>query len=260
VTVSGNFMTTSQYIRTTLKDFSPTSQKINLTNANIGISTRVFKAKDHNGNKFKAFDFSERIMLEVAAKTSLLFAINLPNYIFSATNLQAPNIYIKHPKDKNVLSCVDFIKQEIKDINLRNNEAIFVYANAIQLLLDNSRGLIKEIKLLQQIKLIIEHNFPGSIDIIDTSKIPKDFKNLLPFIKEWAISDDQERSDKIRRTSKAKLQKLRDAIGPKLNLIDKYLDTFKNKSMHYEATLIGDLGVLGAELNLKGKVHSENYR
>jgi len=246
-------MTTSQYIRTTLKDFSPTSQKINLSNANVGISTRLFKAKDHDGNKFKAYDFSDRIMLEVAANTSLLFAINLPNYIFGATNRQEPNIYINHPKDKNVMFCVDFIRQEIKDINLRSNEAIFVYSNAIQLLLDKARGLIKEIKLLQQIKLIIEHNFPGAIAIIDISKIPEDFKNLLPFIKEWAISDDQERSDKIKRTSKAKLQKLRDTIGPKLNLIDKYLDTFENKPMHYEATLIGNLGELGAELKLNGK-------
>ena len=243
-------MTTSTYIRTTLKDFSLTSQKINLSNANIGISTRLFKAKDHNGNKFKAYDFSDRIMLEVAANTSLLFAINLPNYVFSATNLQAPNIYIKLPKDKNIFSCVDFIKLEIKDINLRNNEGIFIYANAIQLLLDKSRGLIKENNSLQQIKLIIEHNFPGQTDIIHVSKIPEDFKNLLPFIKEWSISDDQERSDKIKRTSKAKLQKLLDAIEPKLDLIDKYLDTFKNKPMHYEATLIGNLGELAAELNL----------
>ena len=252
-------MTTSQYIRTTLKDFSLTSQKINLSDANIGISTRLFKAKDHNGNKFKAYDFSDRIMLEVAANTSLLFAINLPNYVFSATNLQAPNIYVKHPKDKNILSCVDSIKQEIKDINLRNNEAIFIYANAIQLLLDKSRGLIKENNSLQQIKLIIEHNFPGQTDIIDVTKIPEDFKNLLPFIKEWAISDDQERSDKIKRTSKAKLQKLLDAIEPKLDLIDKYLDTFRNKPMHYEATLIENLGELAAELNLNEKI-CKNYR
>ena len=252
-------MTTSTYIRTTLKDFSLTSQKINLSNANIGISTRLFKAKDHNGNKFKAYDFSDRIMLEVAANTSLLFAINLPNYVFSATNLQAPNIYIKLPKDKNIFSCVDFIKLEIKDINLRNNEGIFIYANAIQLLLDKSRGLIKENNSLQQIKLIIEHNFPGQTDIIDVSKIPEDFKNLLPFIKEWSISDDQERSDKIKRTSKAKLQKLLDAIEPKLDLIDKYLDTFKNKPMHYEATLIGNLGELAAELNLNEKI-CKNYR
>ena len=252
-------MTTSQYIRTTFKDFSLTSQKINLSDANIGISTRLFKAKDHNGNKFKAYDFSDRIMLEVAANTSLLFAINLPNYVFSATNLQAPNIYVKHPKDKNILSCVDFIKQEIKDINLRNNEAIFIYANAIQLLLDKSRGLIKENNSLQQIKLIIEHNFPSQTDIIDVTKIPEDFKNLLPFIKEWAISDDQERSDKIKRTSKAKLQKLLDAIEPKLDLIDKYLNTFRNKSMHYEATLIGNLGELASELNLNEKI-CKNYR
>lgn len=253
-------MTTSQYIRTTLKDFSPTSQKINLTNANVGVSARLFKAKDHDGNKFKAYDFSERIMLEVAANTTLLFAMNLPNHIFLATNLQKPNIYIQHPRDENVLSCVDLIKQEIKDLNLSSNEAVFVYGNAIQLLLDKSRGLIKEIKLLQQIKLIVEHNFPGSIAIIDYSKIPEDFKKLLPFIKEWAISDDQERSDKIKRTSKAKLQKLRDTIGPKLDLIDKYLDTFKNKPMHHEATLIGDLGELGAELNLNEKALSKKYR
>ena len=252
-------MTTSQYIRTTLKDFSLTSQKINLSDANIDISTRLFKAKDYSGNKFKAYEFSERIMLEVAANTSLLYAFNLPNHTFLADNLQEPNIYVRHPDDKDVLSNVDLIKVEIKYINLRYNEAIFVYANVINLLLDKSRRLIKEINSLQQIKLIIEHNFPGQTDIIDVSKIPEDFKNLLTFIKEWAISDDQERSDKIKRTSKAKLQKLLDAIEPKLDLIDKYLDTFKNKPMHYEATLIGNLGELAAELNLNEKI-CKNYR
>ena len=184
----------------------------------------------------------------------------MPNYTFSANNLQEPNIYVKHPNDKDALSCVDLIKQEIKDINLKYNEAIFVYANKIKLLLDKQRGLIREINSLQQIKLIIENNFPGPTDVIDVSKIPEDFKTLLPYIKEWAISDDQERSDKVKKTSKAKLQKLLDTIGPKLGLIDKYLDTFRNTPMPYEATLIGNLGELAAELNLNEKLHSKNYR
>ncbi|MFT3935097.1 MAG: hypothetical protein QM726_15830 [Chitinophagaceae bacterium] len=216
---------------------------------NAGVSTRVFKIQDDEKTKFKIYDFSDRIMLEVSTNISMLFSINKPYIIFSANKRIGKNIYIEKSEEK-VLVCVDLIQDEVDSLNLKNNEAIFVCGNAIQILLDKTRTLVPEIKLLKQIKSIIELHFPGKEETFDPSIIPENLKDLIPLIKEWAIPDDQDRSDKVEKTSKVKLLKLFNIIEPKLDIIDAYLDSFEDKPMTHEAMLIGNLGELGAELRL----------
>ena len=126
-------MTTEEYIRILTKEFRPTSQKIDLYDWNIqDTSTRVFKIKDNEGNKFKLFAFTSRLRIELPVKTSLLFAINLPDNICLANKLlnHSPEnykIYTDQSNDKSILICIDIIKQDLKDLKLETNEGLFVY-------------------------------------------------------------------------------------------------------------------------------------
>ncbi|MDI3321307.1 hypothetical protein [Pinibacter soli] len=244
-------MTISEHIKNSTKQFKPTSQKINLYDPNVrNTCTRFFKIKDEKGNGFKLYDFSDRIMLETKVKTSLLFAINQPENICLANELLERNIYTNHSNDNSVLSCVDLIQQDIQEIQLQKNEALFVYRNVIKLLVDKARQLIPEIEFLQKIKLVIEDKFPDSVEIIDTSKIPKDLRDLVPYFEEWAISDDLERDEKIKKSSKSKLQKVVDIVNSKIKFVNNYLDSFGDEALPYEATLIMNLAELVAELTL----------
>lgn len=244
-------MTTSEHIKNSIKQFRPTSQKINLYDPNVrSTSTRLFKIKDDKGNSFKLYDFSDRIMLETKVKTALLFSVNQPDNICLANELLESNIYTDHSNDSLVLACVNLIRQDIQKIQLQKNEGLFVYGNAIQLLVDKTRQLNLEIEFLQKIKPIIEDKFPDTVEVIDASKIPKGLQDLVPYLKEWAISDDSERDEKIKKTSKPKLQKVIDSVNPKMDLINNYLDSFKDEAIPYEATLIMSLAELVAELKL----------
>jgi hypothetical protein len=244
-------MTTSEHIKNSLKKFAPTSQKINLYNYNVGtISTRLFRITDKTGNKFKLFDFVDSIMIQTPVKVSVHFAINRPDLICSADKILKDNIYTRGLNDNLVLSCVELIKRDIQKLELGKNEAVFVFGNAVELLVDKTRQLVPEISYLQRIKSTIESKFPEIPEVIDQAKIPKDLQDLLPLLEEWAISDDSERDEKIKESSKSKLKKLFSIVNPKMELIDEYLDNFKDEPMPYEATLIMSLGELVSELAL----------
>ena len=249
--VSDNFMTTSEHIKTSLKKYKLANQKINHYNYNVHrTSLRLFKFKDEKGNRFKVYDFSDKIMVETKLQSSIHFAINQPDLICSANTLLENNIYTGNTNNSSVLVCVDLIKQDIQEIRLQKSEGLFVYSNAIQLLVDKSRELISEIAFLQKIKSIIEDKFPSTPEIVDNTKVPNDLQELIPLLKEWAISDDSERDEKIKISSKAKLQKVIDIVNPKMTLIDDYLDTFGDEPVPHEATLIMSLAELVAELTI----------
>jgi hypothetical protein len=248
-------METAAHIKNTLKDFRPASQKIDLFDPNLrDNSTRVFKLKHKDGQKFKVYAFTERITIEIKIATSLHFSVNLPDNICLANKLLKNDyglkLFCNHSQDIAILSCIGLINTDIQNLRLKSNEGLFIYKNGIQLVVDKSRELIQEILTVQKISKILECIFPDSPETIDTSKIPGNLLDLIPILYEWAISDDVEREEKISKSSKGKLKKLVDIVNPKMEVINNYLDSFKSEPLSYEATLIGNLAELVSELSL----------
>lgn len=249
-------MTTAEQIKILTKEFRPTSQKINIFDPNIqDTSTKFFKINDKEGNTFKLFAFSDRIKIETPLKTLLLFAINLPDIVCLANKIlsngsDTNKVYTDQSNDNSVLNCIKLIEQDLQDLGLETNEGLFIYRNVIQLTINKTRQLIPEISTLLKIKSKIEHRFPENPETVDVSKIPADLHDLIPILVEWAISDDLERDEKIKQSSKAKLKKVIDIVNPKINLINNYLNNFKDEPLPYEAILIGNLAELVSELTL----------
>ncbi len=247
---------TTGRVKALMKAFHPSSHKINLFNPSVNDdSDRYFKIKDKDGSRLKLYAFPKQILLEVPVKTSMSFGVNKSDKICffdkMAGNSKIPfKIFVNRKPGNGPLACLDLIGPHIQQLGLKKSEGLFIYPNCINLAMDNDREIIPELLLLKKIKKIIEKHFPGSKEEIDTSKIPVIFSDLVPLLDEWAISDDLEREEKLRRLSKSKQKKLVDLVGPKLNAIDDWLNSFKKEPMPHEATLIGDLAGLVAELKI----------
>jgi hypothetical protein len=75
-------MTKEQEIRNKVKMFRPKGQEVNLFDPNLNDkSTRLFKFKDDQDNKFKIWVFTYTVKLETPLTTSLLFSINFPDKV-----------------------------------------------------------------------------------------------------------------------------------------------------------------------------------
>lgn len=61
---------------------------------------------------------------------------------------------------------------------------------------------------------------------IHSDAVPAGLQPLLPLVAKWAISDDEERTKKVRRCAKSTLQRLVTAVVPLLPAINQYLSGF----------------------------------
>jgi hypothetical protein len=82
---------------------------------------------------------------------------------------------------------------------------------------------------------------------VDLTELPAEFHDLIPLIREWAISDDGDRDGKMQATSDAELRALADAVHPRFDAINAYLD----QNDHLEvATYLGTLAEAAVEAGM----------
>lgn len=80
--------------------------------------------------------------------------------------------------------------------------------------------------------------------------MPANFIKFIPLIKQWAIYDDSDRSDKITRTSTKKLIHLFSSVNSDFNAINQYLDSYKRQPLPEHAILLGILAECATEAQL----------
>jgi hypothetical protein len=171
-------MTTVQDIRNKVKMFRPTSQEVNLFDPNLNdYSTRLFKFKDDQENRFKIWVFTDTLKLETPLTTSLLFSINFPDKVCLAKKLLFEEsgigkIFTNDSKDDQVKLCIKLLNDDLKSLDFDYNEGLTVYRNALQVTLKQDRQLLPEIEIFKKIKSLIEHNFPDETDEIALSDLP----------------------------------------------------------------------------------------
>jgi hypothetical protein len=84
----------------------------------------------------------------------------------------------------------------------------------------------------------------------DFSDLPRQFRGLVGLINKWADSDDQERADRLARTSRERLEGLVNQVAPHFASIDAYLDRFRDGAVSESAAALGRLAECAAEAQL----------
>ena len=99
--------------------------------------------------------------------------------------------------------------------------------------------------------LPLDNGMPANFD-----DLPDNLKKLIPLMKRWAISDDSDRADRIKKASSATLTRLLQAVSPDFDAINHYLDAFGNKPLPEHAILLGALAEYAteAQLTLKARL------
>lgn len=252
--VGCDFMTTEQEIRNKVKIFRPTSQEVNLFDHNLNDkSTRLFKFKDDQDNRFKIWVFTDTVKLETPLTTSLLFSINFPDKVCLAKKLLLKEsgigkIFTNNSKDDQVKLCIKLLNDDLKSLNFDFNEGLTVYRNALQLTLKQDRQLLPEIEIFKKIKSLIEQNFPDEADEIDFSDLPTELRQILMKFEAFAISDDFERDEKIQTFTKKQRTDFIETLEPKLEKINSFLNTFSHKPLTEGAIRLQSLAELLIEL------------
>lgn len=247
-------MTTKQEIRNKVKIFRPTSQEVNLFDPNLNDkSTRLFKFKDDQDNRFKIWVFTDTVKLETHLTTSLLFSINFPDKVCLAKKLLVEEsgvgkIFTNNSKDDQVKLCIKLLNDDLKSLDFDFNEGLTVYKNALQLTLKQDRQLLPELEIFKKIKSLIEQNFPDETDEIDFSDLPTELRQILMKFGAFAISDDFERDEKIQTLTKKQRTDFIETLEPKLEKINSFLNTFSDKPLTEGAIRLQSLAELLIEL------------
>lgn len=224
----------------------------------------VFKYKDR---RFHMRIYDEDISIETNTKVSVAFAINIPDKVGSIDikycSLSKTKIYISSYRlfDKILLEdirkCIELIKDYLQRFDFQRsflfgaNGGLFVFCNCVELALRESSEIFPAIDILLEMLPVIEENFPDKPDDIDANAIPEELRDLIPLLNEWAISDDQEREEKVDETSEETLTHLANLVTPKLDAINRYLDSFGDEPLSEEATMFASLAELVCELQLR---------
>jgi hypothetical protein len=247
-------MTTEQEIRNKVKIFRPTSQEVNLFDPNLNDkSTRLFKFKDDQDNRFKIWVFTDTVKLETPLTTSLLFSINFPDKVCLAKKILLEEsgigkIFTNNSKDDKIKLCIKLLNDDLKSLNFDFNEGLTVYRNSLQLTLKQDRQMLPEIEIFKKIKSLIELNFPDEIEEIDFSDLPTDLRQILMKFGSLAISDDFERDEKIKSLTKKQRTDFIETLEPILENINSFLDTFSDKPLTEGAIGLQSLAILLIEL------------
>lgn len=95
--------------------------------------------------------------------------------------------------------------------------------------------------------------------LINFEGMPDRFNLLIPWIKRWAISDDNERSKKSKKATSKDLTRLVQAVSPYFMDINKYLESFDQRPLPEFAILLGNLAECAAEASiiLKARVRPD---
>lgn len=142
--------------------------------------------------------------------------------------------------------------QLINALNLRPGESLHFFTNAITLYLIRpveSRAAAA----IDGLITLTEGAEDSQVEELDSSKLPERFRHFLPLIKQWAKDDDLEREELVRGSSKAELKLLVKQVGPDLEAVDSYLDSFGALALSPEAAALGRL----AECVLEAKQYLE---
>jgi hypothetical protein len=118
------------------------------------------------------------------------------------------------------------LRQALNDLQLKEKESLHLYADDIVWYLQ--RSSVREITSAVEVTCCLAEQPPAGNEGqgIDVAVLPSKFKALNSYLRKWAVTDDEERSELLEKASRVTLERLVKSVAPHLSSIDEYLDTF----------------------------------
>lgn len=130
-------------------------------------------------------------------------------------------------------------------------EEVYISQRLVQVLIDNPTAQ----RVMTIIDAVIRSMPHEPEERVPAGDFPYALRPLIPLAEKWAISDDEERSRKLRRCAPSTRRKLVNAVKPLMPAINQFLDSF-GKDPPEEACALGDFAqaAMEAESFLKGEI------
>jgi len=132
-------------------------------------------------------------------------------------------------------------------LNLQPDEYVHFYQNAVEASVLPESAVPDLVVRLEAIVAKLPADKPEGI-IEGIEQLPPRLRELAPLFADWAISDDQERTQKIEHANQRRLRKVRAAVEPLLPEINNYLNSFGSEPLTPAAMHLGDLAQAIAEI------------
>jgi hypothetical protein len=144
----------------------------------------------------------------------------------------------------------DVLARALERLGTADDESLVIYSNQIKVRFvppsfERVLGAIDTILDLIPEAEIVEKR--------DYSDLPPEFAPLLPLLAVWDLSDDAERWQKMKRSSKATQKRLIETVIPLMAKISGYLDSFNGGLMSDSASALDSLAQAAMEANVSLK-------
>ena len=136
------------------------------------------------------------------------------------------------------------LAQVLQRVGTAENESLTIYSNQIKVRL-LTPGFERALNTIDTILDLIPES-----DLVEKrgySDLPPEFSPLLPLLKVWDVSDDEERWSKVKRSSKVTRKKLIATVRPFMAGISAYLDSFDDRQLSDSASALDSLAQAAME-------------
>jgi hypothetical protein len=174
---------------------------------------------------------------------------------FLEVNAKNYGIYsLVEPLDAQMRSFLDrdVLARVLERVGIADGESVVVYSNQIKarLVTPSFERVLDTIDTI--LDLIPESEI---VEKRDYSDLPPELAPLLPLLAVWDRSDDEDRWQKVKRSSKASRKRLIETVYPFMAKISTYLDSFNGRQMSDSASALDSLAqaAMEADVSLKPK-------
>jgi hypothetical protein len=141
------------------------------------------------------------------------------------------------------------VRKAIDRLDLGPHDSLHVYANGLTVYvrpgsIERVAGVVAGVASLAKILKLKET--PAT----PFSDLPEKFRPLIRLIRTWSNSDDLERSERMEKAPRQRLQRLVDEVEPHFRSINAYLDSFTDDALSESAAALGMLAEAAAEARL----------
>lgn len=244
-----------------LREFARTNRlrvtRCNIHNPNVGEPALLQVRFSQSGRRVSLRAAASLLELEFRCPDRQFgFAINRPDRI-CLFNIAVPSlqdltpwpIFVGDSSDAPALRewlAVSEHRSLVEGFGFRERESAQVFINAIVAVVEPNRAFGDVARTV----IALADSVPpaaASHDIDCQNQLPPDLRHLENLFSRWAISDDEERQERISRSRKTARAQLRRVVEPLLSRIDEYLDSLEEPRSPC-ALRLGYLAELVAEL------------
>lgn len=138
----------------------------------------------------------------------------------------------------------DLLARVLEIAGIAERESLVIYSSQIRvrLLTPTFERAVKSIDAI--LDLLPESDI---VEERDFSDLPAEFAPLLPLLPVWDLSDDEDRWQKVKRSSKATRKKLIETVDPFMAKISAYLDSFGDRPISDSASALDSLAQAAME-------------